>query len=151
MVAPHYSSGPPAEAQTTESLPPPHNAAGSTLIPFILVGGSGVLGYAALSTLLLALPTGWPDWFSGGLAYALMILPVYLAHRRFSFRSDAPHRVALPRYVAVQGMAIALAAALSHIAYDLLHLPSAAGSLAVSVLTAGFTFVVLRLWAFAAR
>src|SRR5690606_3788445 len=75
--------------------------------------------------------------------------PIYLLHRRFSFRSDAAHRQALPRYVSVQLMALVLAALFSFVIYGSLHLPPVAASILVVALTSGVNFMVLRSWAFA--
>ena len=58
--------------------------------------------FVLLSSAALALPTGLPGWVVSAICYALFIVPVYLLHRRFSFSSSAPHKQALPRYVAVR-------------------------------------------------
>lgn len=119
------------------------------LILFILVGASGAIGFVMLSTLMLSLPTGLPRWLVSALCYAACIVPVYLSHRRFSFQSDVPHSQALPRYVAVQCMALILATAFSFIAYGILAVPSLAGSVLIVGLTSGVNFAILRGWAFA--
>ncbi|MEO8883262.1 MAG: GtrA family protein, partial [Devosia sp.] len=75
--------------------------------------------------------------------------PVYLAHRRFSFRSDTPHGHALPRYVGVQLCALLLASIFSYIAYSVFGLPAFWAAIVVTGLISSVNFVVLRLWAFA--
>lgn len=116
---------------------------------FLLVGGSGAVGFIMLSTLLIELKTGAPEWLMSGLAWALMILPVYLGHRAISFRSEAPHTQALPRYVAVQIMGVTLAAVFSYVAHGILGAPTMIGAVLVAGLTAGVNFAILKLWAFA--
>jgi len=116
---------------------------------FLLVGGSGAVLFVVLSTLAVALVTGIPAWIISACCYAACIPPVYLGHRRFSFESDLPHRVAFPRYLAVQVTAIGLAAMFSYICYGVLGLPGTSSAVLVAVLTAGVNFVVLRGWAFA--
>ena len=128
---------------------PAQRGAMGDLIAFALVGVSGMVAYVALSTGLMALEPPWPRWVSGTLCYLALIVPVYLTHRRFSFRSDVRHRVALPRYAAVQAMAVVLTAALSWLAFSVLGIPSFYGSVLVIGLTSAINFVVLRLWAFA--
>src|SRR5215218_2154635 len=85
------------------------------LVIFVAIGGLAALLYVAGSALMIGLRTGVPDWVMSTLCYAAFIGPVYLAHRRFSFRSDAPHGRALPRYVAVQLCGVALASLFSYI------------------------------------
>jgi putative flippase GtrA len=117
---------------------------------FGVVGGSGAIAFIVLSTLMLSLRTGLADWVVSTLCYAALILPVYLAHRALSFRSDAPHTQALPRYVATQACALVLAAIISYGVYALPGLPNVVAAALVSALTSIFTFIVLRLWAFTA-
>ena len=121
------------------------------LLSFLCVGGLAALCFVGLSMLMIELRTGLPDWLMSALCYAAFIVPVYLAHRHYSFRSSAPHAVALPRYVAVQLSALALAACFSYICYSLLGMPTTIAALLVIGLTSGVNFVVLRLWAFAHR
>jgi putative flippase GtrA len=121
------------------------------IVSFLVVGGLAALSFIVLSTLLIGLDSGVPDWIVSALCYALHVGPVYLAHRRFSFRSQAPHAVALPRYIAVQLSALALAAVFSFICYALLDLQATVAAAIVIVLTSGVNFVVLKLWAFAHR
>lgn len=121
------------------------------LVGFVLVGLGGMAAYVALTTGVMALGPPWPRWVTGTLCYALLVGPVYLMHRRFSFRSDVRHGVALPRYAAVQGMALALTAAFSWLFFSVFGMPSFAGSLLVIGLTSAVNFLLLRLWAFASR
>ena len=117
------------------------------LFSFVLIGGAGAVAFVLLSQAGLAL---WPrggSWISA-LSYGLLIGPVYLLHRRFSFRSGAAHRQALPRYVAVQALALVLAALFGFALHGVLALPGLVASMLVIGLTSGINFVVLRAWAF---
>ena len=69
---------------------------------------------------------------------------------RFSFRSDAPHGRALPRYIAVQLCGLALASLFSYICYRSSECPRLLRRILVIALTAGVNFVIVRTWAFAA-
>lgn len=115
---------------------------------FIGIGLGATLGFIALSGWAMTLSVGMPAWAVSALCYAAFIVPVYLLHRRFSFGSDSSHGTALPRYAAVQGLALLLAALFSFIAYGILSVPGVMASTLVIVLTSGVNFVVLRSWAF---
>lgn len=116
---------------------------------FLAVGGGAALALAAVTTVMVSLRTGVPDWAMAALCYAAFVAPVYLLHRRLSFRSDAAHGQAFPRYVAVQLSAIALVSLFSFVCFSVLGGATMIGSLLVLGLTAGVNFAVLKLWAFA--
>jgi len=126
----------------------PRPSVATELVAFLLVGGLAALCFAGLSAVMVGLRTGIPNWVMSALCYAAMILPAYLAHRQFSFRSNLPHGTALPRYVAVQFSAITLATIFSFICYGVFGMPTLAAALVVTGLTSAVNFVVLRLWAF---
>jgi putative flippase GtrA len=119
------------------------------LMMFLLIGGVAAGAYVWLCTIVAGLGTGAPEWLTNSMCYALFLLPAYLAHRRYSFRSDAPHRHALPRYVTVQVVSIMLTALFSYVSYSVLGMETAAGAFLALILTAGVKFAVLRAWAFA--
>jgi len=122
---------------------------GLQALGFLMVGGSGAVAFVILSTLILGLHTGLPNWVASTLCYAILIGPVYLAHRRFSFQSEAPHGQALPRYVGVQLCSLLLASLFSYVLYGAFSMPTVYTSILVTALTSGVSFFVLRLWAFA--
>jgi putative flippase GtrA len=119
------------------------------LIAFIGIGAAGAATFVVLSTALIWLGTGVADWIVNAACYAGLIVPIYLLHRRYSFDSDAPHGQALPRYMAVQGMALVLAALFSFVVHGVLDMPALPASILVITLTSGVNFMVLRSWAFA--
>ncbi len=127
----------------------PRPGLAAATVSFLLVGGIAALCFIGLSMLMIGLRTGIPDWIVSALCYAAMIVPAYLAHRAYSFRSKMPHAVALPRYIAVQLSALALSALFSYICYDLIGMQTAVAAFLVIGLTSGVNFVVLRIWAFA--
>jgi putative flippase GtrA len=119
------------------------------LLAFLMVGGTGALAFVVLSTIFVEASWGPPKWLVSTLCYAVLIVPVYLLHRRFTFRSDAPHRQALPRYAGVQLMSLLLASMFSYIAYSVFGLPTPWAPVIVTGLTSGVSFIVLKFWAFA--
>jgi putative flippase GtrA len=121
------------------------------LVAIVLVGGSGAVAFVLLSTFVVGAPWGPPKWIGSVFCYAVLILPVYLAHHRFTFRSDALHRHALPRYAGVQMGALALASLFSYVVYGVIGLPTLPAALIVTGLTSAVSFVVLKLWAFRRR
>jgi putative flippase GtrA len=129
----------------------PRPSLATELFSFVFVGGLAALSFVGLSMLMVDLDTGVPDWIVSAFCYALFIVPVYLAHRHYSFRSNAPHAVALPRYIAVQLSALCLASLFSYICYSMLGMTTGTAALLVIVLTSGVNFIVLKLWAFAVR
>ena len=118
---------------------PRHRPCG--VLPFLGIGAAGAAALVTLSSALI--------WLQ--VSYAVLILPVYLLHHRFSFASRAGHEQALPRYMAVQGLALLLAAGFSYGAHELLALPTLLASIAVTGLTASGSYLLLRGWAFAHR
>lgn len=85
-----------------------------SLVSFLLIGGFGSVLFVLLSSVAVVL-LPFAKWQVNACCYATTILPIYLLHRRFSFRSEAAHRRALPRYVCVQLMALVLAALFSFV------------------------------------
>jgi putative flippase GtrA len=118
------------------------------LAAFVVIGAAGAAGFVALSS-LASLVTGSESSLVNALCYAALIGPVYLAHRRFSFQSELPHSHALPRYIGVQLMAVALVTLFSYLVYSILGMTSVVAATLVIALTSGLNFVVLRGWAFA--
>lgn len=128
-----------------------HRSSAGEFVTFLLVGGGAALGYVAISSGIIALRTDVPDWIVASSCYAAMIVPVYLAHRRLSFRSGTAHGVALPRYVGVQAIGMTVASAISYVAFDVLSLPSLLASVLIIVLVSTANYLLLRLWAFRAK
>ena len=118
---------------------------------FLAIGAVASGAYIWLCTLAAGLDTGMPAWLTNSICYTIFLLPAYLAHRSYSFRSAAPHQKALPRYTIVQVISIACTALFSFVSYSVLGMETAVGAVLALVLTAGVKFVVLRTWAFDAK
>ena len=130
-------------------LQPRQKSGFSGFFSFVGIGVTGALTFVALSTAIIWLDTGIAPWIVNVACYGALIGPIYLLQRQFAFRSQVPHRHALPRYVAVQAMALVLAAVFSYLLHGMLSLPTPVASLLVIGLTSGVNFMVLRGWAFA--
>jgi putative flippase GtrA len=122
----------------------------SDVLSFIAIGGGAALAYVLVSSLAVSALPWIESWVVGAVCYAAFIVPVYLLHRRHSFRSEAEHRVALPRYLMVQMLAILLASMFAYVFHGRLELPSVPAAILVTGLTSGINFLILRGWAFAA-
>ncbi|MHA6691111.1 GtrA family protein [Devosia sp. A449] len=118
-------------------------------VAFLAIGATSAIAFVLLSTLLIWLDSGLPNWVVNTLCYGGFVVPVYLLHRRFSFSTQASHRQALPRYVAVQAMALVLTALFAFIFHELLGLPTIVAATLVVGMTVSVNYVVLRRWAFA--
>ncbi len=118
------------------------------LLSFVIIGGAAAFSFVGVSSAAVALFRGAPNWLVSALCYAAFIVPVYLLHRRFSFRSSAAHGQALPRYILVQLGGLAVATVFSYVCYRVIGLPTPLAALLVIGLTSSINFVVLRLWAF---
>lgn len=123
--------------------------AGGGLLSFLLIGGGAAVSFVTLSSVLVALLPMVEAWILSATCYAAYIVPVYLLHRRYTFASDVNHRQALPRYVAVQLMALLLATLFGYIFHGTMGLPSLPAAILVIALTSGVNYLVLRGWAFA--
>lgn len=90
---------------------------------------------------------GWSPQAANLLGFALAFGVSYAGHRRYSFRSAASHRTALPRFAAV-----ALAAfAANGLLYEVLLRSGWRPELALALVllaVAGGTYAAGRLWAF---
>lgn len=131
------------------SEPPPGVRSGGGLLSFILIGGGAAASFVVLSSFLIMLLPMVEAWIVSAICYGAYIVPVYLLHRRFTFASDADHWRALPRYVAVQCMALLLATLFGYVFHGTMGLPSLPAAILVIALTSGMNYLVLKGWAFA--
>ncbi len=137
-----------------ESLMPAHTEQGATrpagngVLMFFVIGACAAAAFVVVSTTLIWVLPMFESWLVSACCYAAFIVPVYLLHRRFTFGSDASHGQALPRYVAVQMMALALASMFSFLLHGAFALPSLMAAILVIALTSGLNYLVLRAWAF---
>jgi putative flippase GtrA len=122
---------------------------GGGIVSFVLIGGGAAASFIVLSSALVALLPMVEAWVVSAACYAAYIVPVYLLHRRFTFASPVDHAQALPRYVAVQIMALLLATLFGYVFHGRLGLPSLPAAILVIALTSGVNYLVLKGWAFA--
>ena len=120
------------------------------LLTYLIIGAIASGAYVWLCTVFAGLGTVVPAWGTNAVAYAIFLIPAYLANKRYAFQSDAPHRRALPRYTTVQVGSIIVTALFSYVSYNMWGMETATGAFVALLLTAGVKFVVLRAWAFAA-
>lgn len=121
------------------------------LLAFLAIGVSAAMLYVVLTQVFLPAFPGIDSWLVSTLCYAALVVPTYLLHRRYAFRSDAAHRYALPRYMMVQILTLALVTVFSFVAYGVVGMPHLPAAMLVIGLTAGVSFAVLKIWAFASR
>ena len=119
--------------------------------PFSPSAPAPALLYVVLVQIFVPLILVVPSWVVSAVTYAVLIVPTYLMHRRYAFRSEVAHARALPRYVLVQIMSLALVAGFSYLAYGVVALDHLPAAILVIGLTAGVNFLVLKLYAFASR
>lgn len=117
---------------------------------FLIVGFSFTLLYSVLSSALAVLAGASPP-IAGAIGYLLCIPLAYLSQRNIAFRTNSRHRLAFPRYVALQAPLLLLGSGLSWVAIGVLRLPEALGFFAVGVAVALVSFVAQRLWTFSER
>ena len=122
---------------------------GGGIFSFVLIGGGAAASFIVVSSVLVVLLPMVEAWIVSAACYAAYIVPVYLLHRRFTFASDVDHWQALPRYVAVQFMALLLATLFGYVFHGTLGLPSLPAAILVIALTSGVNYLVLKGWAFA--
>jgi putative flippase GtrA len=117
------------------------------LARFLAAGGTAtaihyVLLFGLVETGLLP-PT--PATCAG---YAVAAAANYWLRRRFVFRSRAPHRRTLPRYLAVLGAGFGLNGGLMALGAGVLGLPYGAVQVAATGLVLAWNFAAHRLWTF---
>lgn len=116
---------------------------------FVAVGGITALLYVVFASALASYAELVP-WLASTLSYASFALPAYFGHRRFAFRTSAKHQVAMPRYMAVQALCLALSAILTYVIDRAISLPPLMLFTIVACILAIVSFALARLWVFSA-
>lgn len=80
---------------------------GARLTRFVLVGVLGTLAYYASLAVLVEV-CGLPVMLSTSIAFVLVTLENYLLHRGWTFRSEAAHGEALPRFLLMSAAGFAI-------------------------------------------
>lgn len=119
------------------------------LFRFGLVGGAATLSYAALALLLHW--AGLSPAPTSVTAYLIAGGVSYLGHKHLTFRSDRPHVVAAPRFLASLGLGAVAAGALSEVLVEGLRLSVVASTLIVCIVAPLLSYGALSLFVFGGR
>lgn len=117
------------------------------LCRFIVVGGASALSYSLMSAAL----TVWLQLvpaLASTIAYISMLLPTYMIQRRFTFRSAAPMRRSLPRYIIVHSLLMAIGSICSSKLVETYGWQPLPAFLLVGPLLAASSFMLQKLWTF---
>jgi putative flippase GtrA len=125
---------------TSQALP-------ARLIRFGAVGGATSLGYA-LGVAGLVEWAGAAPTLAAALAYGALLPLNYLGHRRATWRSRAPRRPEVLRFLAVHGVTALVCTALMAVATGPLGLSHWAGSLVIVITAPVLNFAMFDRWAF---
>lgn len=121
----------------------------SKLVRFIIVGGGGALLYFALMWFFHASLELAP-FLATICAYGVSFCVTYTLQHRWTFRSIATHKVALPRYAVVQVTCALLTACITQAASHIY--PQSPNWLLAgisTVIASSLSFVLSSLWVFA--
>jgi putative flippase GtrA len=121
-----------------------------TPMVFTTVGAVATAGHYTLYILLVEFGIASPV-LSATLGYSLGALISYWLNHRITFRSDRPHRSAMPRFALVVGTGIALNTALVALAYEAFRLQYLLAQLFATMVVFLFNYSASRHWAFASR
>ena len=114
---------------------------------FLAAGGTATAVHYALLVALVE-PGLLPPTPATCVGYATAAALNYGLRRRFVFRSRAPHRRTLPRYLVVLGAGFGLNGGLMALGAGLLGLPYAAVQVVATGLVTAWNFAAHRLWTF---
>lgn len=120
----------------------------TTFTRFVVVGGSSALLYFLLMWFFRA-RVGFAPFLATICAYAIAFCVAYMLQHRWTFRSDAHHRVTLPRYALVQLTCALLTAGITEaVAHVYPQSPSWLLAGISTVLASGLSFVLSSMWVF---
>ena len=120
----------------------------SQIFSYLAIGGAAATVYILVCVLLTEF--GLPPGLASISGYLLVIPPAYFGQKIMTFRSPAWHRIALPRYLALQVAGnIAGYFTSEHLVRAGAPLWAAFGT--VAVLVAGTNFLAMKYWAFRAH
>lgn len=100
---------------------------------------------------LLAVRIGTLPEIASSLAFAAGVAGTYIVNRAWSFKSDAAHHDAAPRYVLAYGAGYSVQIAVLSLGYRLAAIPHEFAQLAAMVAAAGTIFLLLNFWVFRSR
>ncbi len=117
---------------------------------FVRFSGVGAFATAVQYLVLVVLVELWgaDAALASGIGFALSAVLNYLLNRRFTFRSERPHRQAFSRFVLVAGSGLALNTLLMWIGTHGLHIGYLIVQVAATGLVLLFNFTLNRSWVF---
>lgn len=80
--------------------------------------------------------------------YGLSALANYLLNFKFTFRSDVPHRVAVPRFMVVGAIGLFGNSALMFVLVHNVHMATIAAQVMTTIVTTIWNFVAHRAWTY---
>jgi putative flippase GtrA len=116
------------------------------LATFATVGASATVGYAMIAGALASV--GVAPWRASLIAYGICAGLSYLAHKRFTFGSAAPHRIEAPRFVVATLVGLLVALATPLLCARLLGPSPYFGILATSVIAPVISFLAAERFVF---
>lgn len=125
----------------------PQQGHGRSVPAFAAVGLTATAVHAAIGLTLESL-TPLSAFTANLIAFSVAFLVSYFGHKRFSFRSDAAHRRALPRFLAVALTGLALNQAIVLVMVNLMGWPYAVALICIILTVPALTYVLSRAWAF---
>jgi putative flippase GtrA len=114
---------------------------------FGVVGASCAVLYASLAWSLTVM-AGFPAVAGSVAAYAISGVFSYLGQKLFTFRSDAPHAQAAPRFLAVFLAGISVAALAPMLLTDRMHLPPLVAIVFAGAVVPALNYLVFSLLVF---
>lgn len=115
-------------------------------IRFIIVGASALLIQLLLTWYLLSI--GIRAAVSVICAFLVAFVFAYLAHKYWTFDSDAPHSRALPKYFLAQMLALTCGALLAELLVNLLAFPNSLIATLATVSSAMISYYLSSRWVF---
>ncbi len=112
---------------------------------FVLIGASASAGYIVIAKLLNW--AGLSPTAASAASYLLCIPFAYAGQRRVTFRSSRRHRIAMVRYVATQGLGLAIATATVHFASSA-GVPALLAFILADLLASVQTYVLQKHWVY---
>ncbi|MDP1539522.1 MAG: GtrA family protein [Moraxellaceae bacterium] len=113
---------------------------------FIFVGTAAFLIQFLLTWFFLSI--GLRAAFSVGGAFTVAFIVAYLAHKYWTFSSSVPHHRALPKYFAVQMLALSFGALIAELFANFLLFPNGLTAIAATVGSALISFYLSSRWVF---
>ena len=120
---------------------------------FLAFAGVGAIATAAQYAILAFLVEvlGAPPAASSALGFAVSAFGNYLLNHRYTFRSTAAHRVALPKFLVASGAGLVLNTALMALLAERLRVPYLLAQVATTAVVLGWNFTASVLWSFRDR